>query len=66
MSPCHNLEPSLVAWDSFSDPRGKPDDWMHLSLFYTRMNGEWLRYAKSTSQISLEFSPKSEMIGASK
>ncbi len=45
---------------------GKPDDWMHLSLCYTRMHGEWLRYAKSTSQISLEFSPKSEMIGASK
>ncbi len=35
---------------------GKPDEWMHLSPFYTRMNGEWLRYAKYTSQYSLAFS----------
>ncbi len=28
----------------------KPNQWMHLSPFYTRMHGEWLRYAKSTSQ----------------
>ncbi len=35
---------------------GKPDEWMHLSPFYTRMYGEWLRYANSTSQYSLAFS----------
>ncbi len=35
---------------------GKPDEWMHLSPFYTRMHGEWLRYANSTSQYSLAFS----------
>ncbi len=29
---------------------------MHLSPFYTRMYGEWLRYANSTSQYSLAFS----------
>ncbi len=29
---------------------------MHLSPFYTRMHGEWLRYANSTSQYSLAFS----------
>ncbi len=44
----------------------KPDEWMYLSPFYTRMHGEWLRYAESTSQYSLAFSLKSEMIGASK
>ncbi len=37
---------------------GKPDEWIHLSPFYTRMHGEWLRYAKSTSQYSLAFSLK--------
>ncbi len=37
---------------------GKPDEWVHLSPFYTRMHGEWLRYAKSTSQYSLAFSLK--------
>ncbi len=37
---------------------GKPDEWMHLSPLYTRMHGEWLRYAKSTSQYSLAFSLK--------
>ncbi len=35
---------------------GKPDEWMHLSPFYTRMHGEWLRYANSTRQYSLAFS----------
>ncbi len=35
---------------------GKPDQWMHLSPFYTRMHGEGLRYANSTSQYSLAFS----------
>ncbi len=35
---------------------GKPDEWMHLSPFYTHMHGEWLRYAKFTSQYSLTFS----------
>ncbi len=28
----------------------KPDQWMHLSPIYTRVHGEWLRYANSTSQ----------------
>ncbi len=28
---------------------------MHLSPFYTRMHGEWLRYAKSTSQFHWRF-----------
>ncbi len=37
---------------------GKPDEWMHLSPFYTRMHGAWLRYAKSTSQYSLVISLK--------
>ncbi len=36
----------------------KSDEWMHLSPFYTRMHGEWLRYAKSTNQYSLPFSLK--------
>ncbi len=36
----------------------KPDEWMHLSPLYSRMHGEWLRYAKSTSQYSLAFSLK--------
>ncbi len=34
----------------------KPDKWMHLSPIYTRVHGEWLRYANSTSQYSLAFS----------
>ncbi len=33
----------------------KPNEWMHLSPFYTRMHGEWLRYAKSTSQFHWRF-----------
>ncbi len=37
---------------------GKPDEWMHLLPFYTRMHGAWLRYAKSTSQYSLVISLK--------
>ncbi len=41
----------------------KPNEWMHLSPFYTRMHGEWLRYAKSTSQFHWHFLLKSEMIG---
>ncbi len=55
MSPCHNLEPSLVARDSSRLLRVKPNEWMHLSPFYTRMHGEWLRYAKSTSQFHWRF-----------
>ncbi len=34
----------------------KPNEWMHLSPFYTHMHGEWLRYAKSTSQFHWLFS----------
>ncbi len=56
MSPCHNLEPSLVARDSSRLLSVKPNEWMHLSPFYTRMHGEWLRYAKSTSQFIGVFS----------
>ncbi len=55
MSPCHNLEPSLVARDSSQLLSIKPNEWMHLSPFYTRMHGEWLRYAKSTSQFHWRF-----------
>ncbi len=55
MSPCHNLEPSLVARDSSRLLSVKPNEWMHLSPFYTRMHGEWLRYAKSTSQYHWRF-----------
>ncbi len=55
MSPCHNLEPSLVARDSSRLLSVKPNEWMHLSPFYTRMHGEWLRYAKSTSQFYCRF-----------
>ncbi len=33
----------------------KSNEWMHLSPFYTRMHGEWLRYAKSTSQFHWRF-----------
>ncbi len=55
MSPCHNFEPSLVARDSSRLLSVKPNEWMHLSPFYTRMHGEWLRYAKSTSQFHLCF-----------
>ncbi len=36
----------------------KPDEWIHLSPFYTCTQGEWLRYAKFTSQYSLPFSHK--------
>ncbi len=55
MSPCHNLEPSLVARDSSRLLSVKPNEWMHLLPFYTRMHGEWLRYAKSTSQFHWRF-----------
>ncbi len=55
MSPCHNLEPSLVAGDSSRLLSVKPNEWMHLPHFYTRMHGEWLRYAKSTSQFHWRF-----------
>ncbi len=55
MSPCHNLEPSLVARDSSRLLSVKPNEWMHLSPFYTRMHREWLRYAKSTSQFHWRF-----------
>ncbi len=36
-------------------PKQKSNEWMHLSPFYTRMHGEWLRYAKSTSQFHWRF-----------
>ncbi len=36
-------------------PKQKSNEWMHLSPFYTRMHGEWLRYAKSTSQFHCRF-----------
>ncbi len=38
-----------------SAPKQKSNEWMHLSPFYTRMHGEWLRYAKSTSQFYWRF-----------
>ncbi len=38
-----------------SAPKQKSNEWMHLSLVYTRMHGEWLRYAKSTSQFHCRF-----------
>ncbi len=36
-------------------PKPKSNQWTHLSPFYTRMHGEWLRYAKSTSQFHWHF-----------
>ncbi len=54
-SPCHNLEPSLVARDSSRLLSVKPNQWTHLPPFYTRMHGECLRYAKSTSQFHWRF-----------
>ncbi len=48
-----------------SAPKQKSNEWMHLSPFYTRMHGEWLRYANPQA-ISMAFSLKSEMIGASR
>ncbi len=39
MSPCHNLEPSLVARDSSQLLSVKPNQWMHLSPFYTVCTG---------------------------
>ncbi len=38
-----------------SAPKQKSNEWMHLSPYYTRMLGEWLRYAKSTSQFHWRF-----------
>ncbi len=38
-----------------SAPKQKSNEWMHLSPFYTRMHGEWLRYVKSTSQFHWRF-----------
>ncbi len=38
-----------------SAPKQKSNQWMHLSPFYTRVHGEWLRYAKSTSQFHCRF-----------
>ncbi len=38
-----------------SAPKQKSNQWTHLSPFYTRMHGEWLRYAKSTSQFHWRF-----------
>ncbi len=58
MSPCHNLEHRWLPGTRSRLLSGKPDEWMHLSPFYTRMHGEWLRYAKSTSQYLLAFSLK--------
>ncbi len=48
MSPCHNLEPMLVARDSFSASQ--------IIVL--------LRYAKSTCQFNWRFLLKSERIGA--
>ncbi len=55
MSPCHNLEPSLFARDSSRLLNVKPNQWVHLSPFYTRVHGEWPRYAKSISQFQWRF-----------
>ncbi len=63
MSPCHNLEPSLVARNSSRLLSVKPNEWMHLSAFYTRMHGEWLRYAKSTSQFHCRFLLSQRLLG---
>ncbi len=49
-----------------SAPKQKSNEWMHLSPFYTRMHGKWLRYARSTSQFHWHFLLKTEMIGASR
>ncbi len=38
-----------------SAPKQKSNQWTHLSPFYTRIHGEWLRYAKSTSQFHWRF-----------
>ncbi len=38
-----------------SAPKQKSNQWMHMLPFYTRMHGEWLRYAKSTSQFHWRF-----------
>ncbi len=38
-----------------SAPKQKSNQWTHLSPFYSRMHGEWLRYAKSTSQFHWHF-----------
>ncbi len=38
-----------------SAPKQKSNQWTHLLPFYTRMHGEWLRYAKSTSQFHWRF-----------
>ncbi len=44
-------------------PKQKSDEWMHLSPIYTRVHGEWLRYANSTSQYSLAFSLSQRWLG---
>ncbi len=44
-------------------PKQKSDQWMHLSPIYTRVHGEWLRYANSTSQYSLAFSLSQRWLG---
>ncbi len=36
-------------------PKQKSDQWMHLSPIYTRVHGEWLRCANSTSQFHWRF-----------
>ncbi len=38
-----------------SAPKQKSNQWTHLSPFYTRMHGECLRFAKSTSQFHCHF-----------
>ncbi len=35
--------------------KSKPNQWTHLSPFYTHMHEEWLRYAKSTIQFHWRF-----------
>ncbi len=38
-----------------SAPKQKYNQWTHLSPFYTSVHGEWLRFAKSTSQFHWRF-----------
>ncbi len=61
------IKDKRLLWRSayFSSTRLQSKNLM-LSPFYTHMHREWIRYAKSSSQQSLAFLWKSEMIGASK
>ncbi len=51
-SPARTIERSQ---EGTRGPKQKSNQWTHLSPFYTRMHGEWLRYAKSTSQFNWHF-----------